>query len=321
MSRSTANSTKGNDKAPGGRRRLLVLAVVVVFIIGAVAGVAIYRDRIAPFRIAVLEVDDASVTMRYFLKRLRMSGDNPMAVFETIMREMIIRQAAPLAPFNLDISDEDVNRFMETLATGDNEAITEDELEEWYRQLANETPLSDSEFRELMYTNLAGIQISEHLSQRVPTVGEQVHISMIIMESFQDATALKVRLSAGEDFGQLSQELNTDERLQEQGGDLGWFPRGVLSPNLEAVAFALDINQISEPLTFGEQFYAVVRITERAAARTIAEDALQIIRSRAMENWFAEELTYHEVTMRGLKNGYDSETDAWVSWQLEQMAQ
>lgn len=308
------------------KRLILILAVVLVVISGAITGVAIYRNRTSPFNIAVLQVDDTSITMRYFLKRLAMSGDSPMAVFEMIMQEMIINQAAPLEPFNIEISDQDINEFMKSLATGNKETssedeLSEDELEEWYRQLLNETPLSDNEFRDLMYTKLAGIRMNEYLAERVPTVAEQVHIHMIILGSYPEAEELKGRLDEGADFGQLSQELNTDEHLRSQDGDLGWFPRGVLAPNLEAVAFNLDVNQISEPLAFSEQLYAIVKITEKAVARTIAGESLDMIRSRTLENWFTEELKYHEITMRGLENGYDSETEAWVSWQLEQMGQ
>ena len=65
-------------------------------------------------------------------------------------------------------------------------------------------------------TDNEGILMNEYLSERVPTVGEQVHIHMIILGSYQEATELRDRLAAGADFGQPSREENTDERLQSR---------------------------------------------------------------------------------------------------------
>ena len=60
--------------------RTIVLAIVVVIIIAAVAGIAIYRDRVAPFRTTVLVVDGAMIRMDYLLKRARMAGGEPIAM-------------------------------------------------------------------------------------------------------------------------------------------------------------------------------------------------------------------------------------------------
>ena len=78
--------------------RTIILAVIVVLIIGGIFGFAIYQDRVAPFRATVLAVDDTSIKMSYFLKRVRMSGREPMVVLETLMREEVIKQAAPKPP-------------------------------------------------------------------------------------------------------------------------------------------------------------------------------------------------------------------------------
>ena len=56
-------------------RRTIILSVVVVAVVAVVAGIAIYRDRVAPFNIVVLEVNDTRIDMRYFLKRVTMSGE------------------------------------------------------------------------------------------------------------------------------------------------------------------------------------------------------------------------------------------------------
>ena len=60
-------------------------------------------------------------------------------------------------------------------------------------------------------------------------------------------------------------------------------------------------------------------ISEKAAAREIDEGSLQMIKARSLDEWLNEEKQYHKVEFHGFKNGYDSETDAWVQWQLQRM--
>ena len=44
-----------------------------------------YRDRTAGFKLTVLEIDGKeAANMRYFLKRLLMSGEPPLAMFERL---------------------------------------------------------------------------------------------------------------------------------------------------------------------------------------------------------------------------------------------
>ena len=71
-------------------RSLLVL-VVVIGVVGAVAGYGIYNDRVAPFRTVVVSVDDdREVNMRYFVKRMMASGMDPLPLLNTLSREEII---------------------------------------------------------------------------------------------------------------------------------------------------------------------------------------------------------------------------------------
>ena len=63
-----------NKKANESKNRSLIVtilvAVIVVLVIGSIAGYAIYRQEIEPFETVVLRIDDKVIKMRYFLKRL-----------------------------------------------------------------------------------------------------------------------------------------------------------------------------------------------------------------------------------------------------------
>jgi len=300
--------------------KTIVIAVVVLAIIVVIAGVAIYQDRVAPFRTIVLKVDGSSITMRYFLKRVLSSGREAMAMLQTLTNEEIIKQAAPKPPYNIKIGEEDIELFLKDLARGESDTISEKEFKEWYRQRLNESRLADSEFRELMRANLFGQRLHGYLAERVPTVAEQVYLYMIVVKNLEEAKKAKERLDTGEDFRTLAREVSSDETLKQKGGEVGWFPRGALAPTLSQVAFDdLDIGEASEPLFLDDQNAVVIMISEKVAAREIEEDSLKALKSRVLDDWLRGEFKRHKVEFHGFKNGYDSETDAWVQWQLQRM--
>ena len=165
--------------------RTIVIAVVVVVIIGAIAGFAIYQDRVAPFRTTVLEVDGSSITMRYFLKRVLSSGREPMAMLQTLTNEEIIKKAAPKPPYNINIGEEDIEQFLKGIARGESDTIAEKEFKEWYRQRLNESRLSEPEFSDLMRTNLLTRRLHGYLAERVPTVAEQEQCPQQLCAAFR----------------------------------------------------------------------------------------------------------------------------------------
>ena len=213
----------------------IIVAVVVVLVIGCIAGYAIYRQEIAPFETVVLRIDEKEIKMRYFLKRLRMGEGNPsfggpISLLGMIAQEEIIKEKAPRTPYNLSATPEEIEGFLKTLARRGSESITEEEYEEWYRQQLNQTQLSKSEFEELTRTQVLRQKLSDYLAVRAPTVAEQIHLHMIVQKSPEAAQKVQQRLEAGEDFYQLAQELNPSEETRENQGDLGWHTKNGLQP-------------------------------------------------------------------------------------------
>ena len=58
-------------------RRTVILAVFVVLAIGIATAVLLYGTARAPFRATVMEVNDTSIKMKYFLKRLSLARTSP----------------------------------------------------------------------------------------------------------------------------------------------------------------------------------------------------------------------------------------------------
>ena len=319
-------SKKSNE--PKSRRLFLTIlvAVVVVLVIGCIAGYAIYRQEIAPFETVVLRIDEKEIKMRYFLKRLRMGEGNPsfggpISLLGMIAQEEIIKEKAPRTPYNLSATPEEIEGFLKTLARRGSDSITEEEYQEWYRQQLNQTQLSKSEFEELTRTNLLRQKLSDYLAVRAPTVAEQVHLHMIIQKSPEEIQKVWQRLDAGEDFFELAKELNPSVAARENRGDLGWQTKNGLDRRLADVAFQLEVGMPSNPFPLSKEAFAIVMVKEKAAAREMSKEMQERQKFGLVEEWASKEFQYHKISYHGLTEGkgWDSETNAWANWQMQRM--
>ena len=321
----TSSGNNSVRKAPGskavardrkGRRTAIIIASVVIVLILIIVGVSLYINS-APFRRTIITVDDTSINMDYFLKRTRLAGVDAMNMLEALTNEQLIKIAAP--QYVAEVTPADIDQALRRMASGESETISEIEFKEWYRQLLNEIDLSDSEYREYVATGLLAARLQEYLGERVPIVTEQVHLYAILLETYEDAEEIRARWEAGEDFADLAREVSLDEVSGEKGGDLGWLPRGVLVSGFDQVAFSLTIGDVSEPLAYAsdptstEIFYYLLMVSEKAAAREVDEDSLQILKARVLDDWLLEEIKFHEVEWN-----FNSEIYAWINWQLTQ---
>ncbi len=305
--------------------RVAVFVIVIVMaVVGGVAGFGIYNERVAPFRTVVVRVDDdREVRMRYFVKRMMASRTQSIQLLNTLFREEVILKVAPQPPYNIRLSDDDVEAFTRSVAQAGGESITDAEYREWFRQQLNDSGFTESEFRDLMRRNLAKQRLGEYLGERVETVAEQVLLQIILAPDALRAQSVAERLDAGESFADLARELNPDE-LKDLGGEWGWFPRAGLPPGMDSLAFGqLAVGEHGGPIQLpqpgSDPIFAMVRVADRAAAREVSGAALETLKARALDMWFAEERQLHEVSFHGFNNGYDAETDAWVQWQVQRL--
>jgi foldase protein PrsA len=95
---------------------------------------------------------------------------------------------------------------------------------------------------------------------------EQVKASHILVEDEETAKEIKQKLGDGADFAELAKEYSTDEGSKENGGELGFFPRGTMVTEFEDVAFSLPINEISEPVK-SDYGYHIIKVEEKKEAK------------------------------------------------------
>ncbi len=89
----------------------------------------------------------------------------------------------------------------------------------------------------------------------------------------QLAESLTVELRRGADFAGVAKRFSADSGTREQGGELGWFRRGLMVPEFEDVAFRLRPGQISDPVETPLGFH-IIQVERVQPAEILARHVL-----------------------------------------------
>jgi peptidyl-prolyl cis-trans isomerase C len=83
----------------------------------------------------------------------------------------------------------------------------------------------------------------------------------ILVDSKEECEALKERIEAGEDFGDIARQYSKCPS-GKQGGDLGEFGQGDMVPEFDRVVFTAEVNKVQGPVktSFG---YHLIEVTDR----------------------------------------------------------
>ena len=108
--------------------------------------------------------------------------------------------------------------------------------------------VSEASLRNYIYHFLLTQKVRTEVVKDVPNLVEQVWARHILVNSHEEAIIVRTRLDRGEDWAEIAAEVSLDTSNKDQGGDLGWFPRGRMVAPFEDVAFQLEVGEISEPV-------------------------------------------------------------------------
>lgn len=90
-------------------------------------------------------------------------------------------------------------------------------------------------------------------------------------------------LAPGADFAALARRLSDDEGGKENGGDLGWFPRGRMVKEFEDAVFALRPGEVSGPVKSQFGFHIIKLEERRPAGVRPFEQVRDMVRQKVSE--------------------------------------
>jgi parvulin-like peptidyl-prolyl isomerase len=193
--------------------------------------------------------------------------------------------------------------------------------EQNYKQYLVTLGVSDSEYRQIAL--LPGLQrerLQVVMSETMPTSAEQIRVSHIVTDTEDEANAILARVQAGEDFATLARDLSGDTATTEIGGDLGWYPREVLSgefgPGVESAAWTLQKGQVVTAPLQSYTGYEIIKVTDQDANRPLDSDKLTQLQSSVLENWLTAQMNSAAV-----ERLMTSDTQLWVQAQVTKALQ
>ncbi|QCR33664.1 peptidylprolyl isomerase [Lysinibacillus sp. SGAir0095] len=128
--------------------------------------------------------------------------------------------------------------------------LTEDAFRENVRfQLLQEKATKDVE--------VTDEEIEEYYNQ----AKYELNARHILVADEETAFTVVEKLKSGGDFAALAKEYSSDSSASN-GGELGWFTVGTMVPEFNDTAYALELNQVSEPVK-SEFGYHIIEVTDK----------------------------------------------------------
>lgn len=107
--------------------------------------------------------------------------------------------------------------------------------------------------------------LRKRYDQEVATLApdEQVKASHILVQTEEEARALITQLKGGADFAAIAKAKSQDPGTAPSGGDLGFFSKGTMVPEFDAVAFKLEPGQFTETPVKTEFGWHIIKVVDR----------------------------------------------------------
>jgi peptidyl-prolyl cis-trans isomerase D len=86
---------------------------------------------------------------------------------------------------------------------------------------------------------------------------EERQAQHILLKTQEKAEEVLVLIKKGGDFSELAKQHSQDDASKEEGGDLGFFARGIMVPALEKVIFSIQKRQVSDVIKSDFGFHIV----------------------------------------------------------------
>lgn len=130
-------------------------------------------------------------------------------------------------------------------------------LKDRIQGFATQTGIDEVGFKNLYRSYLLRDKLVKEVTADLKPFDEQVWARHILVKTEEEAKAVLTRLNAGEDWTKVSAEVSIDTGSKANGGDLGWFGKGMMVAPFEEAAFAMKIGEISQPVESSFGFHII----------------------------------------------------------------
>ncbi|MGB9888238.1 MAG: peptidylprolyl isomerase [Anaerolineae bacterium] len=231
-----------------------------------------YERQVAQYQDALV-ASGVDVTSPEGQERLRQMRAQ---ILEWMIEQVLIEQAA--AGMGITVTDEEVQAAIAQL-------VQDAGSQEAFQERLERSGMILSDLQAQLRAELLRARVLERVQATVPERAEQVHARHILVDTRERAEALLGQIQVGADFAQLARTYSQDESTRDVGGDLGWFPRGVLlAPEVEEVAFSLQAGQVG-PVVQSPFGYHIVQTLERKQDEPLSPEHRQLLQDRAVQSW------------------------------------
>ncbi|HVE86344.1 MAG TPA: peptidyl-prolyl cis-trans isomerase [Myxococcales bacterium] len=194
-------------------------------------------------------------------------------LLDTLINRVLLQQAARQA--NVQISPEEVDRRVMRIssdypAEGFSEALSQGQLTmAVLKQKTAQSLAVEKLFEQHVYPRVAVTEeeLRDYYEAHKDQLGEpeQVRAAQIVVKGVDEARRIQAQLKEGKKFGDLARKysLSADAKV---GGDLGFFPRGVMPEKFDEVAFSLSAGQTSDVVETEYGFH-LFKVLEKKPAR------------------------------------------------------
>lgn len=224
---------------------------------------------------AMQELDDPSALDQYTLTRLRED-----ALTELIANTLIAQKAREN---NVTVSEEDMQQVIQRVqeeygGTAIQEILAEQEksYSSWL-QSQQETLLREKVFDVEMASvvTVSPEEVRQYYERNKEKYDHPAQVRASQILTYQKAVAEQAlqAIQQGEDFATVAQKYSESEDAQN-GGDLGFFSRGVMPPEFDEVIFSLKMGEVSN-IVKTPYGYQIFKLTGQREAQRIAFEDVQ----------------------------------------------
>lgn len=128
--------------------------------------------------------------------------------------------------------------------------------------------------------------------------GDEFRAQHILVETMEEAKALKLDLDGGADFSEMAKEKSTGPS-GPNGGDLGWFGMGRMVPEFETAVVALAPGEVSDPVQTQFGWHLILLNEKRKSAApelaAVRDEIVGDLQQKAIEKRIDELMNVAEV--------------------------